>query len=288
MSSPLLLCTDLDRTLIPNGAEPESPAARPWFRRLAALPEVTLAYVSGRHRALVEAAIADYDLPMPDYVVGDVGTSIHGLDGGDWQPIVEWQRLIGADWGGTHAAALRPLFADIAELSPQPDDRQGPFKLSYFTPAQLDVEALRARMRERLEARDIRASLVWSVDEAAGCGLLDLLPANATKYHAVEFLMQRLGRDVATTVFAGDSGNDLEVLISAIPAVLVANAHPEVRAEARQGCADPARLYCARGGWQGLNGHYAAGILEGVAHFHPELAERLLAAPETPAGPPAL
>ena len=39
---PLLLCTDLDRTLIPNGREPESPEARPWFRRLAAEPEVAL------------------------------------------------------------------------------------------------------------------------------------------------------------------------------------------------------------------------------------------------------
>ncbi|NKN31759.1 HAD-IIB family hydrolase [Marichromatium bheemlicum] len=286
MSSPLLLCTDLDRTLIPNGAEPESPSARPWFRRLAALPEVTLAYVSGRHRALVEAAIADYDLPMPDYVVGDVGTSIHAINAGHWQPLPEWQQRIGADWDGAQAAALRPLFADLDVLSPQPDDRQGRFKLSYFTPARLDVESLRARMRARLEARGIRASLVWSVDEAAACGLLDLLPANATKYHAVEFLMQRLGHDATTTVFAGDSGNDLEVLVSAIPAVLVANAHAEVRAAARRDCVDPARLYCARGGWQGLNGHYAAGILEGVAHFRPDLVERLLVDSEAASVPP--
>ena len=36
------------------------------------------------------------------------------------------------------------------------------------------------------------------------------------------------------TVFAGDSGNDLDVLASAIPSVLVANADPGVRAEARR------------------------------------------------------
>jgi hydroxymethylpyrimidine pyrophosphatase-like HAD family hydrolase len=35
-----------------------------------------------------------------------------------------------------------------------------------------------------------------------------------------------------TMVFAGDSGNDMEVLVSDIPAVLVANAPDAVRAEA--------------------------------------------------------
>lgn len=47
----LLICTDLDRTLIPNGPQPESPKARALFRRLVSREEVTLAYVSGRHRA---------------------------------------------------------------------------------------------------------------------------------------------------------------------------------------------------------------------------------------------
>ena len=31
-----------------------------------------------------------------------------------------------------------------------------------------------------------------------------------------------------------------------------------------------ARLHVADGGLLGMNGNYAAGILEGVAHFHPE------------------
>ena len=34
MTGKLLLCTDLDRTLLPNGESPESERARPLFRRL--------------------------------------------------------------------------------------------------------------------------------------------------------------------------------------------------------------------------------------------------------------
>ncbi len=71
MPDRLLICTDLDRTLIPNGPQPESPGARRRFAILAERPEVTLAYVSGRHRALVEDAITTYRLPTP----GPVGRS---------------------------------------------------------------------------------------------------------------------------------------------------------------------------------------------------------------------
>jgi hypothetical protein len=79
----------------------------------------------------------------------------------------------------------------------------------------------------------------------------------------------------STTLFAGDSGNDLEVLVSPIPSVLVANGHPEVREQALRLAAEngqAAQLYCARGGWSGMNGNYSAGILEGIAHFRPDLA----------------
>lgn len=272
--SPLLLCTDLDRTLVPNGPEPESIGARERFRRFVAERGVTLAYVSGRHRALVEQAMRDYGLPLPDYVIGDVGTSLYRVRDGSWSRVSDWEEIIGADWAGLDRGALAARFEDLPELRLQESEKQGRYKLSFYAPVDLDPEPLLERMRERLAATQARASLVWSIDEAAGVGLLDVLPEGATKYHAVVFLMGLTGHDESSTLFAGDSGNDLEVLASRIPSVLVANGHPAVRAEAQRlaeerGCQD--RLYHAVGGWGGMNGNYGAGILEGVAHFHPEL-----------------
>ena len=80
-----LLCTDLDRTLIPNGAQAESPGAREHFRQLVGREEVTLAYVSGRHRALIEQGIAEYGLPQPDYAIADVGATIYRVKAGSWE-----------------------------------------------------------------------------------------------------------------------------------------------------------------------------------------------------------
>lgn len=278
MTRPLLLCTDLDRTLLPNGKEPESPDARPRFRRFVANPNVTLTYVTGRHQALVREAIRDYDLPTPDVVIGDVGTSIFSVTPGGWEPMADWQAEIGRDWGGLGPDRLADAFSDIAALRLQEDEKQAPFKLSYYTPMDVDADRLKSEMNHRLTTLGVSASLVWSIDEAEAVGLLDVLPACATKYHAVDFLMRRLGHQPSTTLFAGDSGNDLEVLVSAIPSVLVANGHPEVREQALRLAAANGhveQLYCARGGWSGMNGNYSAGILEGVAHFRPDLSPLL-------------
>ncbi len=96
----LLLCTDLDRTLLPNGEPPEHPDARSLFGKLCAHPEVTLTYVSGRHLRLVEEAINEYAIPRPDYVISDVGTKIYQADLDDWQELSSWQQQIAGDWRG--------------------------------------------------------------------------------------------------------------------------------------------------------------------------------------------
>ena len=103
----ILICTDLDRTLIPNGKQPESPSARQHLSMLAAHPQITLAYVSGRHRELVEKAIKNYQLPIPDYVIGDVGTTVYQLsDNDNWHELDQWDEVYARDWNGHSHAEL--------------------------------------------------------------------------------------------------------------------------------------------------------------------------------------
>jgi HAD superfamily hydrolase (TIGR01484 family) len=274
MPEHLLICTDLDRTLLPNGPQSESPAARARFSRLAAQPAVTLAYISGRHRALVEQAIFNYRLPQPDFVAGDVGTTIYRVgEQREWEPLTAWEQGFATDWGGRTHADLKELLRDLPDLKLQENAKQNRYKLSYYVPLQADRNALSAMIRHRFTAAGIHASLIWSTDDPGGVGLLDVLPARASKRHAVEALMQINGCDNSNTIFCGDSGNDIEVLASPIPAVLVANARSDVQQLARQladesGTAD--RLYIARGGFLDMNGNYSAGILEGIVHFHPD------------------
>lgn len=274
MTERLLICTDLDRTLIPNGPQSESDGVRRHFARLCERPEVTLAYVTGRHRALVENAISNYSLPIPDYVIADVGTTIYRVGPGHrWERQHAWDEQIAVDWNGRSRAEVKSLLADLPSLRLQETAKQNDRKLSYYVPMHSDHRELAAAIRQRLEAESVHARLIWSDDEPAGIGLLDVVPEQASKLHAIEALMQSDGFDLADTLFAGDSGNDLEVLASPIPSVLVANSQPQVQAAARRlaqqhGTLDA--LYIARGGFMGSNGNYSAGILEGLAHYHPE------------------
>lgn len=276
MPERLLICTDLDRTLIPNGPQSESPKARDRFVTLAERPEVTLAYVTGRHQALVRKAITYYRLPPPDFVIGDVGTTIYEIDARQrWQRLTDWEEEIAKDWNGRSRNDIRSLLIDMPSLRLQESTKQNDYKSSYYVPLHVDRATLSRSIEQRLGDNDIAARLIWSVDEPAGIGLLDVLPARASKFHAIEALMAMRGFDEGNTVFCGDSGNDIEVLASSIPAVLVANAQPEVRDLARRlageaGHAD--RLYVASGGFLGMNGNYSAGMIEGIAHYHPDVA----------------
>ncbi len=279
MSSEVLLCSDLDRTILPNGPQVESPQARPLLSVLAARPELVLTYVSGRHEALLRQAVAEYSIPVPDYAIGDVGTTIYEVRGDVWHPWSEWSESIARDWQEANHNDLAALFSDLDVLQLQEPEKQNSYKLSYYTPAVIDRDGLIGELHARLEAQGVAASLIWSVDETEHVGLLDVLPASANKLHAVEFLMERKGFTRANTVFAGDSGNDLPVLTSGrLQAVLVNNAHPSVVEEAKK-AADSKRagdrLYVARGGFLGMNGNYAAGVLEGLVHFLPQAANWL-------------
>jgi len=268
----LLLCCDLDRTLLPNGDQPESPLARPLLRAVCALPDVSLCFVSGRDLGLVQQAMRDYQLPAPDYAIGDVGSSLHHARPSGWQPSTDWQRHIAGDWNGCIAADLMPWLADLNALTPQEASKQSDFKLSYYTAADIDQTALLSDIRQRLAEREIHANLIWSLDETSATGLLDILPTSANKLHAIRFLMRQLDLTNAQTVFAGDSGNDLDVLASEIPGILVANATDAVRSEAitrSRAAGNDDQLYLAKGNWLGMNGNYSAGVTEGLSHYHP-------------------
>jgi sucrose-6-phosphatase len=274
----LLLCTDLDRTLLPNGAQPESAGAREALKALIARSGMLLAFVSGRRLALHESAIAEYDLPIPNFAITDVGTGLFGRTNTGWEKDAGWEAHLASSWRGHSAAELGSWLEDLGDLALQESASQAPFKLSYDVRSIERGPALVETVKARLAERAVEATVVWSVDETVPMGLLDVLPARAGKLHAVRWLAARCHVAPDRLVYAGDSGNDLEILRSEIPSVLVANATDEVRQLAQElsqknGC--ERRLHLATGGYLGMNGNYAAGILEGLAHFVPELRPEL-------------
>ncbi|NOX43962.1 MAG: HAD-IIB family hydrolase [Gammaproteobacteria bacterium] len=274
----LLLCADMDRTVIPNGAQSEHSQARKQFAEFCSQPQVTLVYVTGRHQQLVKQAIKNYSLPWPRYAITDVGTKIYRIVDQQWQLLQAWENVIEKDWNGKSHGQIKALFDDISDLQPQESGKQNTHKLSYYVSLHVKQADLLSLMAQRVKEVGVQASLVWSVDEPKDIGLLDVLPENATKLHAIDFLRQQLGLLRDEVVFAGDSGNDLPVLGSAIPSVLVANAAEDVRESAlrlTQRNGTHQALYLATGNNAHMNGNYSAGVLEGVCYFVPAFREQL-------------
>ncbi len=267
----VLLCTDMDRTIIPNGFQPEPADARKRFSNFCGREEVKLAYVTGRHVSLVKAAIKNYALPLPDFAITDVGTKIYQIGKGSWQQMADWEAEIDKDWNGKTHAQLKQILRPIKELRLQESSKQNTHKLSYYLPLYMDKDTIITRIEAFLKDANVAASILWSVDEPKNIGLLDVLPEHATKLHAIEFLQRKLAYQLDEVIFAGDSGNDLPVLTSQIPSVLVDNASAEIKQAAvelakHNGHADA--LFLARS-QNDNNGNYAAGVLQGVEHFAP-------------------
>jgi sucrose-6F-phosphate phosphohydrolase len=269
----ILICSDLDRTVIPNGYQEESAHARAVFRLLAQQPNISLAYVSGRDKKLILDAIEEFYLPMPDYAIGDVGTALYRIIDGNWQPSDDWRGEIGQEWKGLGSEKLSEFLEDMEEIRLQEPDKQKPFKVSFYTDQNVDHQRLIKNIGGVLAQKGVRASIIWSVDEISANGLLDLIPPRANKLHAIQFLLQREHFAEDRTVFAGDSGNDLDVLTSGLQSILVKNATVDIRKEALKRLSEKDltnRLYLPQGNFFGMNGNYAGGVMEGLAHFIPQ------------------
>jgi len=267
--TPRLICTDLDRTLLPNGDAPESDGARELLARVVRENDLMLTFVTGRHLALVLNAISKYDLPVPNYAICDVGTTIYERVGDEWKELRSWWTRLAEQWTDTDEVVH--VVSQVGGLKLQESERQAPFKLSWYAPRLARPDSLLQRVYQHLDGFPVR--IVYSIDETTGTGLVDLIPLRAGKLAAIEHLLACTKTSRESTLFAGDSGNDLDVLISSIPAVLVANATDAVRKEAvdlAEARGTESRLYTARGEFEGMNGNYAAGILEGLAHYWPE------------------
>lgn len=262
-----ILATDMDRTLLPNGHWEADPDAIDRFNRLTRKHGVTVVYVTGRNRALTEAAVEEYGVRAPDILIGDVGTSIRHYENGDWRFDDGWIAHVRAASPRWDAAAIRQAVAGIDGLREQGAEHQNPFKQSYYADA--------ARKDAILEAVDERVAgrydevIVYSYDSLDDKGLIDFLPNSATKQTALEYVADAAGIAHREVVFCGDSGNDIFPLTAGFSGVLVRNADEQLVANVRAAMErDPAlRVYFAQGGFQGLNGYYTSGVIEGASHY---------------------
>lgn len=268
---PLVLATDLDGTLIPLNNDPRNQQDLRVLEEQLRQASVQLVYVTGRHLASVTEVMQRASLPVPEWIIADVGTAIYQRaeewPGGDRQEpsfvkcaayAAELQELIHQ----CSVSDLQKLLAPIDELQLQESEKQSAFKLSYYA-ASARLTTVQTQIATVLKNSGAPYWIVASVDPFTGVGLVDLLPKHVTKAYGIQWWARWQAIEPERIVYAGDSGNDSAVFAAGFRSIVVGNAAPEVRsaaaaAHARAGWND--RLYAAE-----LPA--TSGVLAGIRHF---------------------
>jgi HAD superfamily hydrolase (TIGR01484 family) len=259
---PRVLATDLDGTFIPLPDHPENRDALETFRAARAENRIGLVFATGRHLESVLDAMRAESLPSPDWIVCDVGTSIHRRDGAAYVPYAPFEATLAERTCGATRADVETLLAPLPGLALQSPERQRRFKISYFCPPE-DLQRLADLADQRLADAHLPYACLASLDPFHGVGLLDVLPAGASKADALLWLATHADFSPDEVVFSGDSGNDLAALACGFRAIVVANATPGLADRALRQLEDQRlsdRLFCA-------TLPATSGVLQGCRHF---------------------
>jgi HAD superfamily hydrolase (TIGR01484 family) len=204
-----VLATDLDGTFL-GGTEDDRAALYDAIRR--SRDRMGLVFVTGRDPDFIEELCADGFVPTPDYVVGDVGTTIAAIDGGRVQPLADLEAPIAEAWGD-RGPEVRAALQNAPGLTLQPTEFR--YRVSYdFDAAAYDGTAGRIVAEMGLDHL-ISADIYF-----------DVLPRGISKGPSLVRLVDFLGVPRNRVLAAGDTLNDYSMFETGLPAVAVGGSEP--------------------------------------------------------------
>lgn len=199
-----VLATDLDGTFL-GGSEADRAGLYGWIEANRA--SVGLIFVTGRDPDFI-ADLCVRGVPWPDYAVGDVGTTIAAVSPENGvAPIADLEAEIAAAWdnGGPR---VRAALDGYGGLSLQPTAFR--YRVSY----DMDPESFDPAAKEVVEA----LGHDWLISDNR---YFDVLPKGVSKGPSLKRLIAHLGVPETRVLTAGDTLNDLSMLVSGLPAVAV-------------------------------------------------------------------
>lgn len=236
-----VLATDLDGTFLGGTAQAREELYN-WIEDNR--DTVGLIFVTGRHPEFIHDHCDTFGIPLPEFVIADVGTTVAQVRApGMVLPVADLEAPIVKAWDGK-ADHVRSLMARIDGLSIQ--DTPFRHRLSY------DISA------DGFDATELDAVRALDVDVLVSDNrFVDILPRGVSKGPTLLRVLETLRIEPDRVLAAGDTLNDISMLTSDLHAVAVGGSE----AALYDALPDSPRIHRARG-------EGAAGILEAIAAFN--------------------
>ncbi|WP_375261119.1 HAD-IIB family hydrolase [Palleronia sp.] len=202
-SCKFVLATDLDGTFL-GGSEEDRQTLYNWIE--ANRQTIGLIFVTGRDPKFI-AELCDSGVPWPEYVVGDVGTTIAQVKNKSLEPIPALESAIAETWNNA-GDRVRNALDGAPGLTLQPTDFR--YRVSY----DMDPDMFDRSIIDKVE----EMGFDWI---ASASKYFDVLPKGISKGPSLKKLASHLGVPPNAVLAAGDTLNDLSMLECGLPAVAV-------------------------------------------------------------------
>ena len=204
---------------------------------------VLFGIVTGRRLDNALATLRKHKIPQPDVLISGQGTEIHYAPNLTQDTI--WERHINHLWD---PRAVRATLREIPGLALQPKKHQSAFKISYY----IDTSVISGQqVRQLLQHNEQAVNVLVSFGQ-----YLDVLPLRASKGLALRWCSEQLDFPLESTLVAGVTGADADMLRGNTLGTVVDNRHITELSE----LANIEGIHFSEAS-------FAAGILDAMAHY---------------------
>jgi HAD superfamily hydrolase (TIGR01484 family) len=205
----LILATDLDGTFLGGSAEQKAE----FYQYVQSNRDrMLLVFVTGRDLDFIDELCQDPSFPSPDYIIGDVGTTI--VNWPTRKPLGDVQDWVAQTWGNANEM-VKEMMADEPGIELQPV--MGPYRVSYYyKPEELQPSTVQ-------KVIDAGFDCILSADV-----YLDVMPKGISKGPTLLKFIDALSLSADDVIPAGDTLNDLSLFETGLKSIAVGNAEPKL------------------------------------------------------------
>lgn len=208
---------------------------------------VVFGLATGRNKILTQQVLQEHDLTKPDILICSARSEIYYTE--RFIPDKGWESPISFQWDHKK---LQDILRKVPKISLQEEEAQYDFKLSYYVNENFTEDDL-ADIYDLLDKHNLKANLLFTDSR-----FMDFLPFRAGKGLAIRYISRKWKIPLDHILTAGNSGNDMDMLLGKMKGIMVGNYSPELEKVRHN-----RNVYFTKKS-------LAAGIFEGIQYYHIE------------------